>query len=76
MATTNNVEKSHLDTRSIDDVKVTIDQTVVEDIDPDEERKLVRKLDMVILPLMALVYFFQCNACPVYTCTPRKDKRR
>ncbi|KAJ3463245.1 hypothetical protein MRS44_008031 [Fusarium solani] len=32
---------------------------VFEDIDPEEERKLVRKLDRVIMPLMALVYFFQ-----------------
>lgn len=35
---------------------------VFEPIDPEEERKLVRKLDMVILPLMALVYFFQCKS--------------
>lgn len=34
---------------------------VFEDIDPEEERKLVRKLDRVIMPLMALVYFFQCE---------------
>ncbi|KAJ4252310.1 hypothetical protein NW762_010907 [Fusarium torreyae] len=32
---------------------------VFEAIDPEEEKKLVRKLDMVILPLMAFVYFFQ-----------------
>lgn len=30
-------------------------------IDLDEERKLVRKLDMVIMPLLILVYFFQCG---------------
>lgn len=29
-------------------------------IDPAEEKLIVRKLDRVILPLMALVYFFQC----------------
>lgn len=29
-------------------------------IDPVEEAKVVRKLDRVILPLMAFVYFFQC----------------
>lgn len=28
-------------------------------IDPDEEKQVVRKLDRVIMPLMALVYFFQ-----------------
>lgn len=38
-----------------------VDGAYFEPIDPVEERKLVRKLDMVILPLMALVYFFQCN---------------
>lgn len=30
-------------------------------IDPAEERRVVRKLDMVIMPLMVLVYFFQCK---------------
>ncbi|KAL2864338.1 major facilitator superfamily domain-containing protein [Aspergillus lucknowensis] len=35
------------------------EENVFEAIDPAEERKLVRKLDMVILPLMAFVYFFQ-----------------
>ncbi|UNI24974.1 hypothetical protein JDV02_010687 [Purpureocillium takamizusanense] len=28
-------------------------------IDPQEEKKLVRKIDMVILPIMAFVYLFQ-----------------
>lgn len=30
-------------------------------IDPEDEEKVVRKLDCVIMPLMALVYFFQCR---------------
>lgn len=33
-------------------------------IDPVEERALVRKIDRTIMPVMAIVYFFQC------TCTP------
>ncbi|KAF4907627.1 putative transporter [Colletotrichum viniferum] len=28
-------------------------------INPDEERKVIRKLDTVIMPLMAIMYFFQ-----------------
>lgn len=28
--------------------------------DPKEESRVVRKLDRVIMPLMAFVYFFQC----------------
>lgn len=32
-------------------------------IDPEEEKRVVKKLDRVILPLMALVYFFQCLFC-------------
>lgn len=39
---------------------------VFEDIDPEEERKLVRKLDRVIMPLMALVYFFHCRYPPFH----------
>lgn len=31
-----------------------------EQISPEEERALVRKLDRVLMPLMAFVYFFQC----------------
>ena len=30
-------------------------------IDPEEEKRVLRKLDCVILPLMALIYFFQCE---------------
>ncbi|KAK7409478.1 hypothetical protein QQX98_008328 [Neonectria punicea] len=32
---------------------------VFEEIDPAEEKALIRKLDRVIMPLMAGVYFFQ-----------------
>ncbi|KEF55277.1 uncharacterized protein A1O9_08931 [Exophiala aquamarina CBS 119918] len=31
-------------------------------VDREEEKKVVRKLDRVILPLMAFVYFFQCKS--------------
>lgn len=29
-------------------------------VDPEEEKALVKKLDRVIMPIMAFVYFFQC----------------
>lgn len=29
-------------------------------VDPEEEKALVKKLDRVIMPIMAIVYFFQC----------------
>lgn len=35
-------------------------------IDPAEEKRVVRKLDMVIMPLMVLVYFFQCKSSLVW----------
>ncbi|GAQ46226.1 major facilitator superfamily transporter [Aspergillus niger] len=35
------------------------DDTQFYNVDPEIERKVVRKLDCVILPLMVLVYFFQ-----------------
>lgn len=37
------------------------DDTQFYNVDPEIERKVVRKLDCVILPLMVLVYFFQCQ---------------
>lgn len=30
-------------------------------VDPAEERALVKKLDRYIMPIMAFVYFFQCR---------------
>ncbi|KAH7367823.1 major facilitator superfamily domain-containing protein [Plectosphaerella cucumerina] len=36
-----------------------VDHDQLYTIDPEEERKVVRKLDCVIMPLMAVVYFFQ-----------------
>jgi hypothetical protein len=35
-------------------------------IDPAEEKALVKKLDRVIMPVMAVVYFFQCE----HSCSP------
>lgn len=29
-------------------------------VDPEEEKKVIRKLDCYVMPIMALVYFFQC----------------
>ncbi|KAJ6439263.1 Acyl-CoA dehydrogenase [Purpureocillium lavendulum] len=64
------------------DAKHDGDETVFEAIDPVEERKLVRKLDMVIVPTMALIYFLQCK-CPapprsnikaIRHCVPYLDK--
>ena len=34
---------------------------------PAEERKLVRKLDMRIMPTMALIYFFACESITCHT---------
>ncbi|KAF9869749.1 major facilitator superfamily transporter [Colletotrichum karsti] len=47
-------------TEELETTKKTEGQHVVfEDINPEEERALVRKLDRVLMPLMAFVYFFQ-----------------
>jgi len=35
--------------------------TISEEFDAEEEEKLVKKLDLFILPIMAVVYFFQCT---------------
>lgn len=37
-----------------------LENTVPYVIDPVAEKKVIKKLDRVILPLMASVYFFQC----------------
>ncbi|GME41877.1 unnamed protein product [Neofusicoccum parvum] len=48
-------------TETTDAVTPNIDNglSVTYVIDPEEERKVLKKLDRVVLPLMALVYFFQ-----------------
>lgn len=43
------------------------DDTQFYNVDPEIERKVVRKLDCVILPLMVLVYFFQCQPISWYS---------
>lgn len=40
-----------------------------EQISPEEEAALVRKLDRVLMPLMAFVYFFQCKYLSINTLT-------
>jgi hypothetical protein len=42
------------------DMKEDINTPTTMYIDPIEERKVIKKLDRVIMPLMAIVYFFQC----------------
>lgn len=37
-------------------------------IDPAEERAVLKKIDRVILPLMAFVYFFQCKYPSLHIC--------
>lgn len=36
-------------------------------IDPVEEKKVLRKIDRVVMPLMFVVFFFQCrySICPM-----------
>lgn len=42
------------------DLKNSDHECMFEAIDPDEETRLVRKIDLVILSIMAFVYLFQC----------------
>lgn len=35
-------------------------RVVFQEIDKEEERKIVKKIDMVVMPIMAIVYLFQC----------------
>lgn len=40
-------------------------RVVFQEIDKEEERKIVKKIDMVVMPIMAIVYLFQCMMlCP------------
>ena len=40
--------------------------TISEEFDAEEEERLVKKLDLFILPIMAIVYFFQCTYCIMF----------
>ena len=44
------------------DLAKGVDPAAEFDFTPEEERQVLRKIDRVILPLMALVYFFQCKS--------------
>lgn len=35
-------------------------RAVFQEIDQEEERKIVKKIDMVVMPILAIVYLFQC----------------
>lgn len=35
-------------------------------IDPVEEKKVLRKIDRVVMPLMFVVFFFQCRYTAQY----------
>lgn len=41
--------------------------TISEEFDAEEEEKLVKKLDLYIMPIMAIVYLFQCAPSNMYS---------
>lgn len=47
------------DTCNDSSIVEAFDDTV--EIDPEMEKRVLRKIDRVVLPLMCLIYFFQCN---------------
>jgi hypothetical protein len=55
------IAKHHDEKVEIISQKGDSELVVAYEIDPAEEKVVLRKLDRVILPLMALVYFFQCK---------------
>lgn len=53
--------KEELSTIENIDMDKGVDPAAQCDFTPEEERQVLRKIDRVVLPLMALVYFFQCK---------------
>lgn len=56
-------EKLDTGTPEAREVELVAGDVEYQAIDPVEEAKLVRKLDRVIMPLIAFVFFFQCTFC-------------
>jgi hypothetical protein len=58
--------------------KDTNELSTTYEIEPKDEKAVLRKLDRVILPLMALVYFFQYEYIPamVIVCNSRFRRSR
>lgn len=55
------VEKNDIEMKESMTEKPGDELAVAYHIEPEEEKRVLRKLDRVILPLMALIYFFQCK---------------
>lgn len=49
--------------QTVEDIDQTkdVDSAGRYDFTPEEEAAVLRKIDRVILPVMAIVYFFQCE---------------
>lgn len=50
--------------QTVEDIDQTkdVDYAAPYDFTPEEETAVLRKIDRVILPVMAVVYFFQCQS--------------
>lgn len=59
--------KADAETIEISSEKKETELAVTYQIDPEEEKLVRRKLDRVILPLMALIYFFQCKCSILFS---------
>lgn len=51
------VEKNHLTAEQV----TAIEGSIAYHIDPEEEKKVLRKIDWVVMPVMMIVLFFQCE---------------
>jgi hypothetical protein len=50
-------------------VTTEVEGAVAYSIDPDEDRKVSRKIDWVVMPTMMIVLFFQCETSFIHHLT-------
>jgi len=55
------LEKNDIKMRESMDENLSGELAAAYHIEPEEEKRVIRKLDRTILPLMALIFFFQCR---------------
>lgn len=59
---TSKIEKSNLAPEQV----AVLEGSVEYNIDPEEDRKVLRKIDWVVMPTMMIVLFFQCETASTH----------
>lgn len=66
---------SEIEKGALEQVAPEVEGSVAYNIDPEEDRRVLRKIDWVVMPTMMIVLFFQCKIFIDYSNLPTRSHK-